>query len=100
MKKLLPLLLLTLSLSACDPDSGAVNLTPSTQDMIRKGSTTREEIVKLLGEPQNQSQDHNTIMYGYIHTITDGKKVTRYSLTVYMDKSGIVRNFVFNQGNN
>lgn len=99
MKKLLSVLML-LSLVACVPDSGAVNLTPSTQDMIRKGSTTREEIVKLLGEPQNQSQDQNTIMYGYIHTIADGTKVTRYSLTVYMDKSGIVRNFVFNQGNN
>lgn len=99
MKKLLSALLL-LSIAACVPDSGALNLTPTTQTQIKKGFTTRDEIVRLLGEPQNQSQDQNTIVYGYIHTINDGTKTTRYALTVYMDKSGIVRNFVFNQGNN
>lgn len=99
MKKLLSALLL-LSIAACVPDSGAVNLTPSTQDMIRKGYTTREDIVKLLGEPQNKAQDENTIRYSYIHTINDGTKTTRYALSVFMDKNGVVRDFVFNQGNN
>lgn len=98
--KQVTLALLVLTLVGCVPDQGATNLTIQTQEQIKKGETTKQEIVSMLGQPQNQSQDQYTEMYGYVRTINMDGKITRYALSVYMDKQGIVRNFVFVQGNN
>lgn len=84
-----------------------INTTDVT--FIRKGETTKNELIKRLNEPSDQMRDANgneTLIWSYTKTTTDGvgmvpvaglffgkQDVESQSLIVSLTKSGVVKDY-------
>ena len=89
------LLILVLLATACGGLTFGREFPSPTAQMIRAGQTTKADLLRMFGEPNQVGLDTGDQTWAWTHaSISEGKELTK-QLTVRFDDRGLVRSYTF-----